>query len=244
MGTDVMNKREQFLQRVRQAVLAGNRAGNSPELLPRGGTGYQGAGADPVGRFCTELSAAGGQPYRVADAAAAREQVLAIVQAKLPRAVLLGSGVVLESLDLARYLTWPGLKLIQGSDLNEEDARSRQPKADSRPPEDARTQLFAVDLSITGADFLIAETGSLVYLAQIAEPRSSSLLPPVHVAVAMAVQLLPDLFDLFQRIQPVDEVILPSCVTLVTGPSKTGDIELKLVTGVHGPGEVHVVIVG
>jgi L-lactate dehydrogenase complex protein LldG len=48
---------------------------------------------------------------------------------------------------------------------------------------------------------------------------------------------VPDLFDLFGRRQ------MPSCVVLISGPSKTGDIELKLVTGVHGPGVVHVVLI-
>ena len=70
---------------------------------------------------------------------------------------------------------------------------------------------------------------------------SASLLPPVHIAVADVDQLLPDLFDLFGRLSRQE---LPACVSLITGPSKTGDIELKLVTGVHGPGEVHVVLTG
>ena len=50
---------------------------------------------------------------------------------------------------------------------------------------------------------------------------------------------MPDLFDLF----PEGGRDMPSCLTLITGPSKTGDIELKLVTGVHGPGEVHVILI-
>jgi len=74
------------------------------------------------------------------------------------------------------------------------------------------------------------------------EPRSASLLPPVHIALAERSQLLPDLFDLFDLFSPVST--LPSSLTLITGPSKTGDIELKLVTGVHGPGEIHVVLCG
>jgi L-lactate dehydrogenase complex protein LldG len=76
------------------------------------------------------------------------------------------------------------------------------------------------------------------------EPRSFSLLPPVHLAVAEQAQLLPDLFDLFDpAFWERRGGTLPSCLSLVTGPSKTGDIELRLVTGVHGPGELHVILV-
>ena len=75
------------------------------------------------------------------------------------------------------------------------------------------------------------------------QPRSLSLLPPFHVAIADRRQLLPDLFDLFEERLWAEEHGLPSCLSLITGPSKTGDIELRLVTGVHGPGEVHVVLI-
>ena len=63
--------RDAFLERVRQAVAEGNRAGAAPALAARDGVGYQGAGADPVQRFCAELTAAGGWAYVVADACAA-----------------------------------------------------------------------------------------------------------------------------------------------------------------------------
>ena len=76
-----------------------------------------------------------------------------------------------------------------------------------------------------------------------AEPRSLSLLPPLHIAVAGRDQILPDLFDLFAPGRRSNQPGLPSCLSLITGPSKTGDIELRLVTGVHGPGEVHVVLI-
>ena len=81
----------------------------------------------------------------------------------------------------------------------------------------------------------------MIMLAKPDQPRTASLLPPVHIAIADRSQILPDLFDLYERLDPLQ---MPSCVTHITGPSKTGDIELKLVTGVHGPGEVHVIVVG
>ena len=89
-----------------------------------------------------------------------------------------------------------------------------------------------------GADWLVAETGTLALEARPEQPRSLTLLPPVHIAVVPRSRLVGDLFDLFAA-----QRALPSCLSLITGPSKTGDIELRLVTGVHGPGEVHVVLV-
>jgi len=66
-------------------------------------------------------------------------------------------------------------------------------------------------------------------------------LPPVHVVLAKRETLVAALFDLFQPGKWPKAP--PSCVALITGPSKTGDIELRLVTGVHGPGEVHAILV-
>src|SRR5262249_58815118 len=107
------------------------------------------------------------------------------------------------------------------------------------PAATAKESFFAADVGITGVAHLVAETGSLVVETGPERSRSESLLPPVHVAVADRAQIVPDLFDLFPR----EGRVMPSCLTLITGPSKTGDIELRLVTGVHGPGEVHVILI-
>jgi L-lactate dehydrogenase complex protein LldG len=76
----------------------------------------------------------------------------------------------------------------------------------------------------------------------------ASLVAPVHIAVIERVQIVPDLFDAFALLerQAGKSGGLPhvaSNVVFITGPSKTGDIELTLTTGVHGPGQLHVVIV-
>jgi L-lactate dehydrogenase complex protein LldG len=220
-----MTTRESFLQRVRQAVQQGNRPGSGASLEPRGEIGYQGAGLDPVARFGTELTAAGGRFSRVADAAAATATVLELVRQKGSRRILLGREPLLDSLHLAEPLRAAGVEVLLIDPFNAESARE---------------PFFSADLGISGVAYLIAETGSVVTMTEPAQSRSVSLLPPVHIAVAERKQLLPDLFDLFARLQPET---MPSCVTLITGPSKTGDIELRLVTGVHGPGEVHVVLI-
>jgi L-lactate utilization protein LutC len=222
----VTSARDAFLQRVRQAVAAGNRAGDAAPLPERGAVGYQGAGPDPVARFCQELTAAGGHPHLVTGPDDAVRQVLALVQARSARRVLLGRGPFLDTLPLGDRLRDLGLDVSI---------------VDSLTASAGRDAFFAADVGISGVQHLIAETGSLVMASAPDDPRSLSLLPPVHIAVAERQQLLPDLFDLFGGEARAG---LPSCLTLITGPSKTGDIELRLVTGVHGPGEVHVVLVG
>jgi len=221
--------REKLLERVRHAVKEGNRAGHAPPLPDRDNIGYQGGGSDPAARFCDECTAAGGNVHRAANTETAIACVLNLVQAKEARRVLLGHESILEELGLVERLHGLGIEV----------SRSDQP--DSR---DTREPLFAADIGISGVDYLIAETGSVVVASRPNHPRSLSLLPPVHIAVARSEQIVPDLFDLLNSGKFGNPPALPSCLTLITGPSKTGDIELRLVTGVHGPGEVHVILIG
>jgi L-lactate dehydrogenase complex protein LldG len=96
-------------------------------------------------------------------------------------------------------------------------------------------------VGITSAQYALAATGTLVLLSSDEEQRLVSLLPPAHIAVIPASRILAKLDGLFALIQmPAD---LTSALIFITGPSRTADIEQILVRGVHGPGEVHVVIV-
>ena len=69
--------------------------------------------------------------------------------------------------------------------------------------------------------------------------RGASLIPPVHIAVVAQAQIVPDLCDYFGGLG----LSLPANINVITGPSKTADIEGILITGVHGPGDVHVALV-
>ena len=99
-----------------------------------------------------------------------------------------------------------------------------------------------VDIGITSADYALSDTGTLVMLASPAEARLVSLLPPAHLAVVPYNRILTGLDELFTLLP--DPAGQTSSMVLITGPSRTADIEQILVRGVHGPGQVTVVIVG
>jgi L-lactate dehydrogenase complex protein LldG len=91
---------------------------------------------------------------------------------------------------------------------------------------------------VSRALYGLAETGSVVLAASPEEPRARSLLPAVHVTLLAEDSILPGLAELFDALGGD----LPSALAIVTGPSRSADIEQMLVIGVHGPGEVHVVL--
>lgn len=107
--------------------------------------------------------------------------------------------------------------------------------------EDLRRLCATCDYGISSADFGLADTGSLVMISSREEARLVSLLPPAHIAVVPASKLLTGLDELYSILpRPAEQT---SSMVLITGPSRTADIEQILVRGVHGPGEIHVVIV-
>jgi L-lactate dehydrogenase complex protein LldG len=91
---------------------------------------------------------------------------------------------------------------------------------------------------VSRALYGLADTGSVVLAASPDEPRTNSLLPAVHVSLLAPDRILPGLTELFAAVGGA----LPSALAIVTGPSSSTDIEQTLAIGVHGPGEVHVVL--
>ena len=91
---------------------------------------------------------------------------------------------------------------------------------------------------VSEASYGLADTGSVVLAASPDEPRARSLLPEVHVSVLSENRILPGLEELFEALGGE----LPSSLAIVTGPSRSADIEQSLTVGVHGPGEEHVVL--
>ena len=102
---------------------------------------------------------------------------------------------------------------------------------------------FDVDVGITDVEAAVAETGSIVISSGAHRSRGSYLAPPVHIALVLTSQIVADLIDYFDGIDGPLSQPNRSATVLISGPSKTADIEGILITGVHGPGEVHVVLI-
>lgn len=101
--------------------------------------------------------------------------------------------------------------------------------------------LDEADLGLTSALAGLADTGSVVLASGPERARLAWLLPPVHIALLPVKRLYASLSDFLA--ERADAVAGSAAVAVVTGPSRTGDIEMVLTRGVHGPGAVHVVLV-
>jgi L-lactate utilization protein LutC len=106
----------------------------------------------------------------------------------------------------------------------------------------SREACAAAEIGVTSAEYALADTGSLVYLSESGEARLLSLLPPRHIAIIERDRILSSLDELLSLVP--HPAALSSAMVIITGPSRTADIEMRLVRGVHGPGEVTVVVVG
>ena len=106
--------------------------------------------------------------------------------------------------------------------------------------EDCKERLFSIDAAITSTQGGLADVGALILWPTPDEPRLMSLAPAVHIAVLEASKIHPSLTDAIRQEQWADG--MPTNALLISGPSKTADIELVLTFGVHGPKELVVLV--
>lgn len=102
-------------------------------------------------------------------------------------------------------------------------------------------EAYELDAGLTDAYAAVAEVGGIVVRGNSEHGRSLSLVPPVHVCILEPKVFVPDLVDLFEKLTKEG---VGSGTVIITGPSKTADIEMNLVTGVHGPGVVKAYVLG
>lgn len=223
-----MADRAEFLQSIRHRTQAGQYKPTKAPDVAWTSTGtpreYEPI-EDPSFRFLKELVALGGHGERVENYEQAGEYVLSLAEEQKAELLIRWDLEELECLGVDGPLGEAGTEVVLWRGL--EGFREVSAKA---------------DIGLTTAEWAIAETGSLVIEGGPVKGRSVTLLPPVHVAIVPVDRVLGTVPEAIAKYAAEGGV--PANLTFHTGPSKSGDIEMTLAVGVHGPGEVHVVLVG
>jgi L-lactate dehydrogenase complex protein LldG len=232
-----MSNRDSFIARVHQAAEQGRQYRVALHDVPLD-AGYVGAGGDLVQRFAEEVTTVGGQAFVVRSIEDSRQKLRDLLGEAKAASAVCWRHELLDRMGLRSLMTEAGVEAFDYDFLA------------SMSPEDRRARLLACDVGITSCDAAIAETGTLMMCSRPEQERLASLIAPVHIAIIERQQILADLMDAFAMLMKNDEArmtndgpSLPSNVTFITGPSKTGDIELQLTTGVHGPGVWQVIVI-
>ncbi len=189
---------------------------------------------DLPAQFAAELTKLEGRAYAVADAEEALETIAGLLDERSARQAL--------AWDLGQ-IGLPGLDALlaqRGVALLDSDVRGAGRKGQLQTLEPA-------PVCLSGVACAIAESGTLVLRHGPGRPRLASLLAPAHIAVVRADQLVRGLGEALARLRAEHGAALfeeTSNLTLISGPSRTADIEMTLSLGIHGPPELHVVLVG
>ena len=178
---------------------------------------------ETIQRFEAELTKVGGRFFAAETAQSACEYVVNLARSLGARSAVGWERSVIDDIGLIGALEDAGIEFI----------------ADGGDDGFIKRALDA-GIGISGVDYALADTGTLVVLSGPGHARSVSLVTPIHIALVRTGQLLADLNDLFPLLKAKGS--LGSAIALITGPSRTGDIEMTLVVGVHGPQQLHVVL--
>ncbi|HEU4325997.1 MAG TPA: lactate utilization protein [Roseiflexaceae bacterium] len=188
---------------------------------------------DLAEQFATELVRVAGHIHRCADEEGALEAIAGIVGGRA------GAGVIAWD---RQQIGLAGLDAL----LDQQGARVLDAQESGEPRAQRLQRLEPAQICISGADVGIAESGTLLLVSAPGRPRMASLLAPVFLAVLWREQLVRGLGEALAAVRARygdDPLNDHSSIVLLTGPSRTGDIEMTLTLGVHGPGEIHVVLI-
>ena len=236
----LMTTREEMLDRVRKALGRSDTSSPVTALPPLDLAGVMPplAPEDYLAKFEAEWEKVGGVAYRVAspdELETVFQKILVLAETHavtLSRNPLLAEMRIVDRLTaLNKFVTsWATGPGVAGT-----DALPAYTKAS-----------FAAGAGITGVDFVLAESGTLVLSSVTEGVQVASLAPPIHIALYRRSQLVGSLDEVLAKLPISDSQDTPTAgrsVVLITGTSRTADIEQILIRGVHGPREVHAILV-
>jgi L-lactate dehydrogenase complex protein LldG len=223
-----MADRAEFLESIRHRTRAGEyKPTHAPDVPwtreeePRESAPIE----DPPARFVEELEALGGHGKRVESLEGAREYILSLAREREAKLLIRWDVEELEALGVDDPLEEAGVEVALWRDLD-----------------NFREVAARADIGLSTAEWAIADTASLVLTSGPGKGRTVTLLPPTYVAVVAAEKVLRTVSEAIEKYAGSEG--LPANVCFHTGPSRSGDIEMEIFVGMHGPGDVHVVLVG
>lgn len=184
-----------------------------------------------VARFVREMELLKGQAFVVQGDAGAREQIGALIAKHQANHVLTWD---------FRHIPVEGLKAM----LHESGVAATIPLLHQTRTPEMMALYGSAAIGISGVDAAIAMTGTLVLSSGEGRGRIPTVLPPIWIAVVSVEQIVPRLEDwlVSERGRGMSTLYERANLAFVTGPSRTGDIEMELILGVHGPGTEYVII--
>jgi L-lactate dehydrogenase complex protein LldG len=221
--------RARILDQIRQSLKTAHLPAARATLPPRQVAANLLEGAGLIDSFTRELTALRGQVHGPHKPGQAIATMIELLRASGGEEVLAWGDDALPVAGLNEAMRHAGLKVFDTNvPVDPRDRRERQ------------MQLAGASAGVTGTRAGLADTGSIVVTSGPRRPRLASLLPPTHIALLRVVDLYPSLADFFAA-QP-NVIRAGSNVVIITGSSRTADIELTPVLGVHGPKSLHVIL--
>ena len=225
-----MAGRAEMLERMRKALGRSQQAAQrSVEFPPLGPVMPP---IDPealLPKFEAELRNVAGNPHRVANREELDELFRVILKAS--SRVVLSRNPLISQLRLEETIHARGLEVAVWPSLGASEAALQG----------FRDRCFEAEFGITGVDFALAETGSLILSSLTEGSQLASLAPPVHIALYRRSQVLGSLEEVLEQAPHLENA--GRSIVFITGTSRTADIEQILIRGVHGPRDVHAILV-
>ena len=191
-----------------------------------------------IDEFKENAESQGWSTSKVPDLSGAKEVLISILNGIECKSIVCTNEQAVNLMDLDKILSNQEIKICK---LMSNDNRNTNAIESEQY---FRSVAEVADVGITGCDFAVAETGTIVVIPKSGVSRLVSLTPPVYIAIVWQGQVLRSLDELFavRRYQTING-LENGYMNLISGPSRSGDIENIMIQGVHGPGEVHLILI-
>ena len=185
--------------------------------------------AELASTFARELEEVGGRFLGIVTPAELTNRIVSLATEIAAKTVALGQGVAIDMDVIGEALERADFRIVRTSPVADTERAAM------------RSRVADADLGIAEADYAIASTGTLAVVSNASRPGSLTLLPPASLVIVQIDRLMPNLAPVMAAMGPAG--VAANRLTLITGPSRTADIEKRIVLGVHGPKSLHVIVV-